>query len=35
MDMVQSAAGGAVVALSLNWVVKKMMGGRDGYETLP
>jgi hypothetical protein len=35
MAMVLSAAGGAVVALLLNWVVKKMMGGRDGYETLP
>ena len=35
VTMVQSAAVGAVVALLLNWAVKKMMGGRDGYETLP
>ncbi|KAL3769826.1 hypothetical protein ACHAWO_011316 [Cyclotella atomus] len=33
--LVQSAAVGAVVALVLNWAVKKMLGGRDGYETLP
>ena len=35
MALVQSAAVGAVVALVLNWGVKKMFGGRDGYETLP
>jgi hypothetical protein len=33
--LVQAASGGAVVALVLNWAVKKMFGGRDGYETLP
>eukprot|EP00804_Cyclotella_cryptica_P003516 CCRYP_002139-RA/>CCRYP_002139-RA protein AED:0.33 eAED:0.33 QI:190/1/1/1/1/1/3/1265/565 len=35
MALVQSAAAGAVVALVLNWAVKKMFGRHDGYETLP
>ena len=33
--LVQSAAAGAAVALFLNWAVRKMIGGRGGYETLP
>jgi hypothetical protein len=35
--LAQSAAAGAVVALVLNWAVKKMFGSRrdGGYETLP
>lgn len=30
-----AAVGGAVVALVLNWAVKKVMGRGDGYERLP
>lgn len=33
--LLKGAAGGAVVALLASWLVKKMSGGNDGYQTLP
>mmetsp|Transcript_14190 Transcript_14190/g.30833 ORF Transcript_14190/g.30833 Transcript_14190/m.30833 type:complete len:558 (-) Transcript_14190:136-1809(-) len=33
--LVKGAIGGAVVALALSWVVKKMSGRNEGYQVLP
>ena len=34
-EMIQAGVAGAVIALVLNWLVKKMNGRGDGYQSLP